>query len=321
MHPGELMASRIAEAEWIWKDGEFIRWADARVHVLSLAVQFGSSVFEGIRCYRTAAGPAVFRLDAHIRRLVDSCRIYRIDPGRTPEHLARACCDTVARNGLDACYIRPVVLRGYGAAGMYPEGSPVETYICCFPWGTYLGEEALESGVDACVSSWQRPAPNTFPSLAKGAGHYNNAQLIKMEAVTNGYAEAIAVGPGGLVSEGSGQNVFLVRDGVLVTPPIDGTSLAGITRDAVLAIAADLGIEAMEKLVPRESLYTADELFFAGTASEVTPIRSVDRITVGTGGMGPVTRRIQRRFMEIVHGEVEDTRGWLTRVGGAIAVS
>jgi branched-chain amino acid aminotransferase len=314
-----MMASRIAEAEWIWKDGEFVRWADARVHVMSLAVQFGSSVFEGIRCYRTETGPAVFRLDEHIRRLFDSCRIYRIDAGRTQEHIARACCDTVARNGLDECYIRPVILRGYGAAGMYPEGSPVETYICCFPWGTYLGEDALEAGVDVCVSSWQRPAPNTFPSLAKGAGHYNNAQLIKMEAVVNGYTEAIAVGPGGLLSEGSGQNVFLVRDGVLITPPIDGTSLAGITRSAVMELATDLGIRVAEKVVPREALYTADELFFAGTASEVTPIRSVDRIPVGAGGMGPVTRRIQRRFMETVHGEIEDTRGWLTRIPAAAA--
>jgi branched-chain amino acid aminotransferase len=261
----------------------------------------------------------VFRLDEHIRRLFDSCRIYRIDAGRTQEHIARACCDTVARNGLDECYIRPVILRGYGAAGMYPEGSPVETYICCVPWGTYLGEDALEAGVDVCVSSWQRPAPNTFPSLAKGAGHYNNAQLIKMEAVVNGYTEAIAVGPGGLLSEGSGQNVFLVRDGVLITPPIDGTSLAGITRSAVMELATDLGIRVAEKVVPREALYTADELFFAGTASEVTPIRSVDRIPVGAGGMGPVTRRIQRRFMETVHGEIEDTRGWLTRIPAAAA--
>jgi len=313
------MASRIAEAEWIWKDGEFIAWADARVHVLSLAVQFGSSVFEGIRCYDTASGPSVFRLDEHIRRLIDSCRIYRIDPGRTPEHLARACCDTVARNGLGACYIRPMVLRGYGAAGMYPEGSPVETYICCFPWGTYLGEDALEAGVDVCVSSWHRPAPNTFPSLAKGAGHYNNAQLIKMEAVTNGYVEAIAVGPGGLVSEGSGQNVFMVRDGRLITPPLDGTSLGGITRDSVITIARDLGIEVLERPVPREFLYTADEIFFTGTASEVTPVRSVDRIPVGAGGMGPVTRRLQRRFMEVVHGEVDDMRGWLTRVPAVMA--
>lgn len=313
------MASRLAEAKWIWKDGEFIPWQDARVHVLSLAVQFGSSVFEGIRCYATPSGPAVFRLDEHMRRLLDSCRIYRIDAGRTPEHLARACCETIARNELEECYIRPMILRGYGAAGMYPEGSPVETYICCFPWGTYLGEEALASGVDVCVSSWQRPAPNTFPSMAKGAGHYNNAQLIKMEAVTNGYAEGIAVGPGGLVSEGSGQNLFLVRSDTVITPPIDGTSLSGITRDAVITIAGDLGIEVVERPVPREFLYAADEVFLTGTASEVTPVRSVDRIPVGAGGMGPVTRRIQGRFMDVVHGRVEDTRGWLTRVPAVVA--
>jgi branched-chain amino acid aminotransferase len=313
------MASRIQETEYIWKDGEFIAWNDARVHVLSLAVQFGSSVFEGIRCYQTQDGPAVFRLREHIRRLFDSCRIYRMDPGRSPEEIIAACCESVVRNGLDSCYIRPMVLRGYGASGMNPVGSPVETYICCFPWGTYLGEDALEAGVDVCVSSWQRPEPNTFPSLAKGAGHYNNAQLIKMEAVANGYTEAIALGPGGLVSEGSGQNIFLVRDSVVITPPLDGTSLAGITRASVLTIAHELDLEVREQPVPRESLYTADEMFFAGTASEVTPVRSVDRIPVGNGRMGPVTRSLQQRFMQIVHGEVQDTHGWLTRVPAEVA--
>jgi len=313
------MAARIQESEWIWKDGEFIAWSDARVHILSLAVQFGSSVFEGIRCYRTPEGPAVFRLREHIRRLFDSCRIYRMQPSSDAATILSACCEAVTRNGLESCYIRPMVLRGYGAAGMNPAGSPIETYICCFPWGTYLGDDALEAGVDVCVSSWHRPAPDTFPALAKGAGHYNNAQLIKMEAVANGYAEAIALGPGGLVSEGSGQNLFLVRDGRLITPPIDGTSLAGITRDAIIAIAADLGIELVEKPVPREMLYTADELFFAGTASEVTPIRSVDRIPVGAGRMGPVTRRLQQRFLGIARGEVADAHGWLTLVPAAVA--
>jgi branched-chain amino acid aminotransferase len=308
------LTTRLVESEWIWKDGEIIPWSEAKVHILSLAVQFGSSVFEGMRCYATPAGPAVFRLHDHLRRLRDSCRIYRIELERPLEELAAACTEIIARNGLDACYVRPMVLRGYGSAGMNPTNSPVETYICAWPWGTYLGEGALEAGVDVCVSSWQRPEPNTFPALAKGAGHYNNAQLIKMEAAVNGYAEAIALAPNGLVSEGSGQNLFLVRDGVVITPTIDGTLLAGITRDSILKIARELGVPTREQPVAREMLYTADEVFFTGTAAEVTPVRSVDRIPVGAGRMGPITRQLQKRFMQIVHGEVEDTRGWLSPV-------
>jgi branched-chain amino acid aminotransferase len=302
------------KAEWIWKDGEFIRWEDAQVHLLSLAVQFGSSIFEGIRCYPTPDGPAVFRLDAHLRRLQDSCRIYRMEIGHDASVLEAACLETILRNELEDCYIRPMVLRGYGDAGLNPLISPIETYIACWPWGAYLGEDALENGIDACVSSWQRPAPNTFPSHAKAAGHYNNAQLIKMEATANGYAEAIALGPDGLVSEGSGQNLFLVRDGVLMTPPIDGTNLIGITRDAVLAIATDLGIPSREQIIAREMLYTADEAFFSGTATEVTPIRSIDKIAVGTGLVGDVTRALQQRFLAIVRGEIADDHGWRTPV-------
>jgi branched-chain amino acid aminotransferase len=313
--------SRIAEVEWIWRDGEYIPWRDATVHILSLAVQFGSSVFEGIRCYATPDGPAIFRLPEHMRRLQDSCRVYRMDLPYTAEQLTQACIGTIQRNELDACYVRPMVLRGYGAAGMYPEGSGIETYICCWPWGTYLGEGALERGVDVCVSSWHRPEPNTFPALAKAAGHYNNAQLIKMEAVANGYADAIALGPGGMISEGSGQNVFLVRAGTLITPPLDGTSLAGITRDAILVIARDLGIPIREQPVPRESLYTADELFFTGTAAEVTPIRTVDRIPVGEARMGPVTRALQKGFLDTVSGRAEDVHGWLTLVSRAARVA
>jgi branched-chain amino acid aminotransferase len=228
--------------------------------------------------------------------------------------LMEACRATVRKNGLEDCYVRPMVLWGYGSAGMNPVDSPLETYVAAWPWGAYLGEEALTQGVDVCVSSWMRAHPNTFPVQAKAAGHYVNAQLIKMEAVANGYVEGIAVSPSGLVSEGSGQNLFLVRDGVVITPFLDGTSLAGITRTAALAIAADLGYPVREQDVPRESLYTADELFFTGTASEVTPIRSVDRIAVGSGKAGPVTMAIQKRFMATVRGEVEDTRGWLTSV-------
>jgi branched-chain amino acid aminotransferase len=308
------MSAKLTEAEWIWKDGELVPWRDATVHLLSLAVQFGASVFEGIRCYGTTRGPAVFRLDAHLRRLADSCAVYRMEPGHSMEALAEACLETVRRNGLRDCYLRPMVLRGYGAAGLNPEGSPIETWIAAWPWGTYLGEGALEEGVDVCVSSWNRAHPNTFPAVCKAAGHYTNAQLIKMAALADGYSEGIALGPGGLVSEGSGQNLFLVRDGVVVTPLLDGTSLAGITRDAVITLCRDLGIKVREQHVPRESLYIADELFFTGTATEVTPVRSVDRITIGAGRAGPVTLQVQRRFLEVVKGEREDSHGWLTPV-------
>jgi branched-chain amino acid aminotransferase len=230
------------------------------------------------------------------------------------EEIEAACVATVKINDLKDCYIRPMVVRGYGSAGLNPAASPVETYICAWPWGTYLGEGALERGVDVCISSWMRAHPNTFPVQAKAAGHYNAAQLMKMEALANGYVEAIAVGPSGLVSEGSGQNIFLVRDGSILTPFLDGTNLTGITRDSVIRIAADLGYEVREGQVAREALYTADELFFTGTASEVTPIRSVDKVPVGEGRAGPVTLSIQKRFMEVVKGQHPDTLGWLTYV-------
>lgn len=317
MHGTAKSSAHLTEAEWIWQDGEFVPWHDAKVHVLSLAVQFGSSVFEGIRCYATPDGPAIFRLREHLQRLHGSCRIYRIPLGYTVDELVEACIAAVERNGLEACYIRPTVLWGYGAAGMNPIGSPVQTFIAAWPWGTYLGADALEQGVDVGVSSWQRMAPNTFPAGAKAAGNYNNAQLIKMEAVANGYAEGIALAPGGLVSEGSGQNLFVVRGGALITPLLDGTNLIGITRDTVLVLAREMGLEIREQPVPRESLYTADELFFTGTASEITPIRSVDRVPVGAGRAGPVTRELQRRFMAAVHGEAPDTHGWLTPVRAA----
>jgi len=308
------MSAGLTEAEWIWKDGDLIPWGDAKTHILSLAVQFGSSVFEGIRCYETSRGPAIFRLGRHIRRLFDSCRIYRMEPGQDRSELEEACKLIVRKNGLRDCYIRPMVIRGYGSAGLNPSESPVETYLCAWPWGTYLGEGALERGVDVCVSTWMRAHPNTFPVQSKAAGHYNAAQLMKMEAMANGYTEALAVGPTGLVSEGSGQNVFLVRDGAILTPSLDGTNLTGITRDSVIHIAGDLGLEVREGAVAREALYTADELFFTGTASEVTPIRSVDRIAVGEGKAGPVTLAIQERFMALVRGEHPDTRGWLDLV-------
>jgi branched-chain amino acid aminotransferase len=306
--------AQINETEWIWRDGEWIPWKDATVHLLCHSLQFGSSVFEGIRCYSTPRGPAIFRLGEHLRRLFDSCRIYRMPPEHTPETLFEGCRELVRRNGLQHCYIRPMVLRGYGAAGMNPIGSPIETYLVCWPWGTYLGEGALEAGVDVCVSSWQRQAPNTYPALAKAAGNYLNGQLSRLAAVHDGYADAIALSHGGLVSEGTGQNVFLVRDGALVTPALDGTNLAGITRNSIVTLAHDMGIEVREQAVPREMLYIADELFFTGTASELTPIRSVDRIPVGEGKMGPVTRAIQQRFLDLVQGRAPDPYGWLTFV-------
>lgn len=312
---------QIREAEWIWHNGELIPWHEARVHIMSAAVAFGSSVFEGIRCYSTPGGPAIFRLRDHLRRLLDSCKIYRIQCPYSVEDLVEAVVTTVERNSLEHCYVRPMVLRGYGTAGMNALKAPIEVYIPCFPWGTYLGEHALEQGVEVCVSSWQRAEPNTFPTMAKAAGHYNNAQLMKMEAVLNGYAEAIALGPGGLVSEGSGENVFLVKNGVLILPQVDGTWLFGITRDAVLTLARELDIPIHEQGVPRELLYAADEVFLTGTAAEVTPVRSIDRIPVGQGKPGPITRRLQSRFLDIVHGRVPDTYGWLTRVRRPAAVA
>jgi len=277
---------------------------------------FGTSVFEGMRAYDTPKGPAIFRLDAHIRRLVDSARIYRMVPDYTPEKLADVSREIVAKNELKECYIRPMILRGYGAPGLNPLNSPIETYVAAWPWGAYLGEDALQGGVDVCVTSWQRAAPNTVPARAKAGGQYVNAQLMKMEAVTNGYADAIALGTGGLVSEGTGMNLFLVRDGTIITPLLDGTALVGITRGAVIQMAEDLGYEVRHEPVPRESLYTVDEMFFTGTAAEVTPVRSVDRITVGDGKAGPITLALQKQFMETVKAENDDPYGYLTYVNG-----
>jgi branched-chain amino acid aminotransferase len=277
-------------------------------------MQFGSAVFEGIRCYHTPRGPAIFRLREHLQRLVNTCKVYRIELPYSVDDLVAASRELVARNGLEACYIRPMVVRGYGAAGMVPFDSPIEVYLPCWPWGTYLGDGALEQGVDACVSSWQRLAPNTIPSLAKIAGNYLSGQLIKMEALANGFAEGIALSPGGTVSEGSGQNVFLVSGGTIITAPLDGTMLGGITRDAILTLAADAGIPVREQSIPREMLYTADELFMTGTAAEVTPVRSVDHITVGSGKPGPVTRQLQQAYLDVARGVAEDRHGWLTHV-------
>ena len=275
--------AKITETGWIWRDGEFVRWQDATVHVLANSLQFGSSVFEGIRCYSTPRGPAIFRLEDHLQRMIDSCKIYRMDMKYSLDELVAACCELVDRTGVDACYLRPMVVRGYGASGMVPFDSPVEVFLPCWPWGAYLGDGALENGVDACVASWNRMAPNTIPMMAKVAGNYLSGQLIKMEALRNGFAEGIGLAPNGMISEGSGQNLFVVHKGTVYTPTITGTLLHGITRYSILTLARDMGIPVREQEMPREMLYTADEVFLTGTASEVTPVRSVDRIQVGSG--------------------------------------
>ncbi len=306
--------AKLTETEWIWHDGAFIRWQDATIHVLAHSLQFGSSVFEGIRCYATPRGPAIFRLEDHLQRMADSCKIYRMDLPYSIDELVSACCELVERNNVDSCYLRPMVVRGYGAAGMVPFDSPVEVYLPCWPWGTYLGHGALENGVDACVTSWHRVAPNTIPAMAKVAGNYLGSQLVKMEALRNGFAEGIALTTDGLISEGSGQNLFLVYRGILYTPTINGTLLHGVTRYSILTLARDMGFEVREQEMPREMLYTADEVFLCGTASEVTPVRSVDRIEIGNGRRGPITTQIQQRFLDIARGAVDDPYGWLTYV-------
>ena len=306
--------STIPATEWIWKNGSFIPWADATEHVLSHSMQFGSAAFEGIRCYDTPKGPAIFRLREHLERLRVSVRIYRVELPYTIDELVAASRELVRRNGMGSCYVRPMVVRGYGAAGMVPRDSPINVYLPCWPWGTYLGEGALERGVDACISSWTRVAPNTIPAMAKVAGNYLSGQLIKMEALANGFQEGIALGPTGTVSEGSGQNVFVVRHGVLYTTPLDGTILGGITRDSIVRLAREMGHEVRETTIARETLYGADEIFLVGTASEVTPVRSLDRITIGSGARGPVTEALQSRYLAIAKGEAPDEYGWLTYV-------
>jgi len=305
------MASGFEATEWIWRNGEMIRWEDATIHVLSHVIHYGSSVFEGIRCYKTPDGPAIFRLREHLRRFEDSAKIYRMELGHSADAIAEACEAVVRMNNMDECYIRPIAFRGYGSPGVNPLSCPVDTYVMCWYWGAYLGEEGMKKGVDACVSSWHRMAPNTFPSFAKAGGNYLSSGLMKMEAIANGYAEAIALGPDGMLSEGTGQNLFLVRGGKLLTAGLDGTFLPGITRDAVIRIARDAGIEVVEAPLAREMIYIADEAFFTGTAAEITPIRSVDRITVGEGRAGEMTLMLQDRLLGIARGKYQDTYGWL----------
>jgi branched-chain amino acid aminotransferase len=300
--------------EKIWHNGKHVNWEDAHIHVLSHCVSYGSAVFEGIRCYKTDQGPAIFRLREHMQRLLNSGHIYRIDAGYSVDDLASAAVELVRVNGLDSCYIRPVVLRGYGAAGVDPDGCPIEVYMACWEWGKYLGEEALRTGVDVCVSSWTRPAPNTLPQMAKAAANYMNSQLIRMEARVNGYVEGIALDVHGYVSEGSGENIFLVMDGAVITPLLSNSALPGITRSTIVTLCRDLGIPVSEQQIPREMLYLAQEVFFVGTAAEVTPIRSVDRIKVGAGTRGPITHQLQDEFFAYTEGRKPDIHGWLSPV-------
>ncbi len=302
----------LQKTDKIWHKGKLIRWEDATVHVMAHVIHYGSSVFEGVRCYAPPSGPAIFRAQEHVQRLLDSAKVYRMDVGFSTEELITAMTDLVRANGIWPCYIRPIAFRGYGDAGVTPVNCPVEVYVVNYPWGKYLTQD--DSGVDVCVSSWTRIAPNTLPALAKAGANYMNSQLIRMEATTNGYAEGIALDANGYVSEGSGENVFIVRNGVLQTAPLGNSVLPGITRDSILTLARELGIPVSEAGIPREMLYIADEAFFTGTAAEVTPIRSVDRIPVGKGDVGPITRALQREFFGIVHGTQPDRFHWLTPV-------
>jgi branched-chain amino acid aminotransferase len=301
----------IPKTDKIWHNGKFIAWEDATLHVMAHVVHYGSSVFEGVRCYALPQGPAIFRATEHMQRLLDSAKIYRIEVPYTVDQMVQGMVDLVATNGVAPCYIRPIVLRGYGEAGVNPVNCPIETYIANWSWGKYLEGD---DGVDVCVSSWTRLAPNTLPSMAKAGANYMNSQLIKLEALSNGYAEGIALDSAGYVSEGSGENLFVVRKGILYTAPLGNSVLPGITRDSIIRIAKDMNLQVVEQVIPREMLYIADELFFTGTAAEVTPIRSVDKITVGRGVMGEITRTLRKEFFAIVEGNAPDKYNWLTPV-------
>jgi branched-chain amino acid aminotransferase len=304
----------IPKAEWIWMNGRLVPWDEAKVHVLAHGLHYGSSVFEGIRMYETPRGPAIFRLREHLDRLFFSCRVFRLALPFSREQMVGAVLETVRANGHQACYIRPLVFRGFGGLPLDGRDNPVEVVVATWEWGTYLGEEALAQGVEVGVSSWRRMAPGTLPALAKLGGQYVNSQLAAMEAHDLGFAEGIMLDVNGYLSEGSGENLFIVRDGVIYTPPLAASVLLGVTRDSVLALARELGYSVREEFLAREVLYLADEVFMVGTAAEVTPVRAVDGIPVGDGQRGPVTKVLQEAFFGIVRGEVEDRHGWLTLV-------
>src|SRR2546427_10517620 len=311
----------IQATERIWHNGKWINWDDAKLHVLSHVVSYGSAVFEGIRCYETKQGPAIFRLRDNMQRMIISAKIYRMGLSFSVDDCGAAACEVVRLNKLNACYVKPIVLRGYGEVGVNPLNSPIECYMACWSWGAYLGPEALTKGVDIGVSSWSRMAPNTLPAMAKAAANYMNSQLIRMEATFNGYAEGIALDTDGHVSEGSGMNVFLAHDDVLYTPPLATSILPGITRDAVTKLAEDLNIPVKESVIPREMLYIADEVFFVGTAVATTPIPSADHIQVGKGVAGPITLTLQAEFFGITKGTKPDRHNWLTPVSAPIGAA
>jgi len=301
-------------ASKIWIDGNMVDWEDANIHVLSHVVHYGTSVFEGIRAYKNENGVAVFRLKEHVQRLFDSAKIYKIDIPFTQEEIEEAILETVRINDLDGCYIRPIVFRGYGELGVNPLNCPVNVVIAAWEWGSYLGEEGMANGVDIGVSSWRKPAPDTFPALAKCGANYMNSQLAKLEAIEHGYDEAIMLDYEGHVSEGSGENIFLVEGEKLFTPAMSSSNLKGITRDSIMTVARDLGYEVVEEVISRERLYSADEVFFTGTAAEVTPIRSIDHRQIGIGKRGPVAEKLQKTFFDIVEAKVEDKYDWLSYI-------
>ena len=301
-------------ASKIWIDGKIVDWKDANIHVLSHVVHYGTSVFEGIRAYKNENGVAVFRLKEHVQRLFDSAKIYKIDIPFTQEEIEEAILETVRINDLDGCYIRPIVFRGYGELGVNPLNCPVNVVIAAWEWGSYLGEEGMANGVDIGVCSWRKPAPHTFPALAKCGANYMNSQLAKLEAIEHGYDEAIMLDYEGHVSEGSGENIFLVEGEKLFTPAMSSSNLKGITRDSIMTVARDLGYEVVEEVISRERLYSADEVFFTGTAAEVTPIRSIDHRQIGIGKRGPVAEKLQKTFFDIVEAKVEDKYGWLSYI-------
>lgn len=311
----------VKKTEKIWHNGRFVAWDDARIHVLSHVVSYGSAVFEGIRCYKTKQGPAIFRLREHMQRFIHSAYIYRMEAPFSVDDFSQAAIDLVRANHMDACYIRPIIMRGYGEMGVNPFGSPVDAYLACWDWGRYLGEEALREGVDVCISTWRRPAPDTLPQMAKAAANYMNSQLIRMEAVVNGYVEGIALDNQGYVAEGSGENIFVAYGDRLWTAPLSNSVLPGITRQTILAFCREMGIPVVEQPIPREMLYVASEIFFCGTAAEITPIRSVDKVKVGAGHRGPITEKLQTEFFAITSGTTEDTHGWLTPVNVAVSAS
>lgn len=298
----------------IWMNGQLIPWNDAKIHIASHVIHYGSSIFEGIRAYSNNNGTAIFRLDAHLERFFNSAKIYRMDIPYSIKKLSKAVIETIKINGYKSCYVRPIVYRGYGSLGVNPLSNPIDCAILVWEWGKYLGEEAIEKGVDVKVSTWFRMAPNTFPALAKTGANYMNSQLIKMEAVLEGYSEGIALNIRGHVSEGSGENIFLVKNGDLYTPPLSSSVLPGITRDSVIKLAKELGYKIVEDTIPREMLYIADEVFFTGTAAEITPIRSIDKIPIGNGERGPITQAIQERFFGYIEGKTKDRYKWLTYI-------